>query len=171
MGVNPAEQGVENALVNEIKDLKQSVIDLKTKPQPIGNGSINYAIGGGGIFYGGISIAAGAVNTYTLTLFTTGVPLTYNSLPAINRVTLTQFYFTVSVDVNDTAHDWPYGSSLNGNQQKLFVSTWNDLAGTPLSESSGQTRIYFQLFNQDSSAHTYYVRANYLIPRPALQPQ
>jgi hypothetical protein len=173
MSVNGAEQGVDNTLVNQINDLQQQFNDFRTKPQPIGNGSINYGIFTANLTWSGtVALGGGGIAVYTVLLFDPAFTFTFNGLPAINTATLLDFYYTVSVDTNTTAFDYPVGASLTSGQKNMQTNWWKDLAQSGgFGTANGQQRIYIQVQNNDTATHTYYLRANALYFRPALKAQ
>jgi hypothetical protein len=174
MGVNAAERGgVDNALTNAITGIQGDILDMKTKPQPIGNGSINYGIFSANLTWSGtLALGGGGIAVFTALLFDPAFTFTFNGLPAVNTATMLDFYYTVSVDTNTTAFDYPVGASLTSGQKNMQTNWWKDLAQSGgFTSGTGQQRIYIQVQNNDTSTHTYYLRANALYFRPALKPQ
>ena len=168
MGVNKAEQGINQALVDEVRQIRQDLDQLRTNPQEIGAGSLNIAwYGPDGWSWSGVTVAAGRK---TVLITTLAVNL-LDSAPAYDRVTLMNVFVDVSVDVNDADHHFPYGSALTFDQQQAAVSVWYDLAGSGLSTSDGggQRSVYIEVTNNSTASHTYFVRGNAILPFPALK--
>ncbi|MBJ8343932.1 hypothetical protein [Antrihabitans sp. YC2-6] len=170
MGVNNAENGIYNALINKMNDLDRRLTELKTAPQPIGNGSLNYAVFSGGFTFGGTVIAAGATTRFSVVFMDDDLPFTFAGLDAINRYTLLDFLYSVYIDAADEDHLYPGGALLTSGQRLLTPTFWHDYASSGLSPENGQRTVYIQITNNDSSSHTYYINGNALIPRPALKP-
>lgn len=171
MTVNNAENGINSALINEIKQIRKELNELRTTPQPIGNGSINYAVFNPVTSWGPLTLAAGAGAIFWNTYMDHTLPLTWNGLPAINQATFFDYLVTVYVDALDAAHAYPFGSSLTGGQQKIVFAPYIDYYLSGISSSNGQRTLIIPLTNQDSVSHTYWIQGNALIPRPALKPQ
>lgn len=164
MGINNAENGIDQALVGEVRQLRQDLNDLRTNPQKIGTGSIEFAAFGNifdAIKWEGFAIAAGSwVDLYLDIDYTT-----YNGLPAIPAQSLFDAFIDVRIDADDEAHGFPYGV-----QTKTRISVWNSLAKSrPWGTADKIRRVYFQIGNETSATHTYYVRANFFWPRPPLK--
>lgn len=148
MGVNRAEQGLDNKLVNDVRGLKRDMRELKTK-QPIGADSIT-VIGVpevGALLAGPITIIAGSSLTLAVT-----------TIPAGNTLTLWNFAFTIYVDGTSNDDQWPNGANMTLAKRELFVFDWFDWA-----DSSDVTniRVYkIRLRNSDPGGitHDYYVR-------------
>lgn len=169
MGINNAENGIGDAFINRLGGLERDFNEFKTRPQQIGNGSINYAYFGE-INAGPFTVASGLTTRVTVRFAPIDQAFYYNGQPAINRMTLSQLFWTVKVDVNDSDHIIPYGAALTGPQTLAITSSQYDYYGSGLSDSNGQMYVIMQITNIDTSSHTYWVSARMAIPRPALKP-
>lgn len=167
--INNAENGVDNALVNKINGLEATQIEMRTKPQPIGNGSLNYAILTSTVTVGPVTMPAITSYNYTLTLFSG--EFNYNGLPAIPRLTLIEPRTTFYVSSRDTAHIFPWGTAWGATMPGITCSVWQDEVGSSSSETSGQQVFIVQIFNFSNTTQTVYFDFNIIIPRPALKPQ
>src|ERR1700757_2079209 len=111
MTINRSSNKAEEALVKELAQLKRDFYEFKTNPQPIGNGSMNYAVFTPAWALGPITVGAGGKQTTTIVYLVTGVDVTYEGKLAINRYTLMDSFYSLAVDTNDANHTFPYGSS------------------------------------------------------------
>jgi hypothetical protein len=174
MGINNAENRPSDRLVNELLDLRREFEEFKARPQPIGNGSINYAVfatgGTPGFSLGPASIAPGNSAIFSVKFMDLTVPLTWLGQPAINRHTLFDFLFSVYVDSSANTNVYPNGSALTSAQRNVDIKWWADYAGSGLASNNGQRLFFMELKNTDSSTHDYYIKGNGLMPRPALKP-
>lgn len=168
--INSAELGAQNALVNEIKALRKELDELRTTPQPIGNGSLNYAVFDV-IAAGPFTIQAGMMGSFSVIYAPIASPLYYDGKEAINRRTLERLDWSVMVDVNDVDHAIPYGPALAGPEARAFTSNRIDYHTSGRSDQDGQMRAIMQVLNMDTVAHDYWIVAQLLVPRPALKPQ
>ena len=168
--INNAENSLIDSLTNEVRQLRQELNDMKTNPQKIGNGSMNYSIFGDAES-ALINLAPGGIGGVVFVYMPDGSPFYYEGREAINRSTLLDFVYSVRVDVDNAAHTYPYGGSLSTGQQKFFVNAYCDYFGSGFSSTQGQRYFIVQISNGDFSNHSYYVHTSALIPRPALKPQ
>lgn len=168
--VNNAENQLIHRLTNEVLALRQELNDMKTNPQPIGNGSINYAYFGQ-VNLGPFTVPAGFTATISTRFAAIEFPFTYDGRPAINRITLNNLYWSVKVDVNDIDHAIPYGAAIAGPEGSAITNARLDYYNSGLSESSGEMWVLYQVTNQDTVSHTYWITGTMAIPRPALKPQ
>lgn len=169
MGINNAENGIGDAFINRLGGLERDFNEFKTRPQQIGNGSINYAYFG--VVNGGpFTIPPGITARLTVMFAPGNQPFYYNGQLAINRITLSQLFWSVMVDVNDNDHIIPYGAALSGGQTLAITSQQYDYLASGLSETNGQMYVIMQVTNIDSSSHTYWITGRMAIPRPALKP-
>lgn len=162
---NKAELQLVNDLRNRISGMERQLAQSRGVVQPIGNGSLNYATFTNDVTFGPVNVGANGVHNFTIGVMSSD--FTYNHQPAINRMTMMDFMFTVYVDVQDKEHLYPFGSAIS--IMPLFVSWWADRYYTSLNEASGQHYYIIQLHNLDTVAHNYYINANMLFPRPALK--
>lgn len=170
MSANNAESGAQNALINELKALRKEFDEYRTTPQPIGNGSLNYAVFSE--FSGGpFTVPPGLTTSFNVIFAPIGSPFTFDGKPAINRNTLEDLYWSVKVDVNDEDHVIPYGAALAGPERLAIVSSHLDYYASGLSDTNGQMYMVMQVTNIDSATHNYWITGRMLIPRPALKPQ
>lgn len=171
MAINNAENGIDRALINEVKQLRQDQNDFRTNPQKIGTGSINMAwYGEDGIVWSAYTIPAGARVTFAVTLIVNAL----GTLPAYDLVTLMNVFVTVRVDGDTPDNRYPDGPAMTVDQQKLDLSVWYDLEGSGLSineerSDGGKRKIFIGLRNSGTSSHTYYVRLNAILPWPSLK--
>ena len=171
MTTNRSDKGAQDALLNEIIQLRRDFDEFRSTPQRIGNGSLNYGVFSPAWELGPITIGSAVTYNITVAYLVTGVEVTYDGKPAINRVTLMDQFYSIKVDVDDNDHIFPYGASLTAAQKKLVTTNYFDYLQTGLSETTGQRYVVIQINNFDTSSHDYYVTGSALIPRPALKPQ
>lgn len=171
MGINNAENGIDQALVNEVKLVRQDMNDFRTNPQRIGTGSINLAYyGDAGISWSAFTIAAGSAANFVVTLAVDSL----DARPAYDLTTLMNVFVTVRVDVDTPNNRYPDGPALAADQQRLELLIWYDLEGSGLSineerPGGGARKVFIRLRNSGTSSHTYYVRMNAILPWPALK--
>lgn len=165
MAVNNAENGVGDALTNEIQQIRQDFNEFRTNPQPVGIGSVQLATYIGMFTWSGAYITPGGTFYFYVDLATT----TYNDLPTVNTNNLVDLLIDVRIDVDDAAHSHPFGSALTSTQWAM-ISVYHDLYHSmPFSNSYGFRRVYVQITNSDPNPHTYYLRANVAMLRPKLK--
>lgn len=171
MAINNTDNMAPDALVRMIEDLRRDFNEYKSTPQPIGNGSINYAVTGS-TTYGPISIAANTQLVFSVNLLGTGA-VTFNGLPAYNIITTMETALTLYVDGTDAAHQWPKGSALSGGQLLFTMSQYYDLLNSGLGDGTGTGNhtIYIPVWNRDTVSHNIMLQTFTLLPRPALKPQ
>lgn len=163
MGVNSAENTAQQALINELRQLRRDFEDYRNNPQPIGTGSIQFAILTTSLFWSGVTVAAGAHHDFYVDLDWS----TYDGLPAWSSQSVMDLFVDVRVDVDDAEHSYPYGVST-----RTRVHTWNCLMKSipwDTSETRAVRRVYIQVENATAASHTYFLRANFWWPRPSLK--
>lgn len=168
--VNNSENQLIYGLVNEVRQLRQELNELKTNPQLIGNGSIKYAA-----FTefnaGPFTVPSGLTANYALTFAPISLPFYYDGKEAINKATLESLRWSVKVDVNDYDHAIPYGAALVGPERGAITNQRIDYYNSGMSDTNGQMYVIMQITNNDTATHTYWIAGSMLIPRPALKPQ
>ncbi|MFI2837535.1 hypothetical protein [Mycolicibacterium sp. PDY-3] len=168
--INNAEYGPDKALINEIKSQRRELDELRTTPQPIGNGSLNYAVftvDNAGPF----AIPAGFMGRFGLTYAPDSAPFFYDGREALHKASFIRVDWSVKVDVNDVDHRIPDGPALAGPEARLMQSHNIDFYASSRSPIAGQFTVWYQMFNLDTVTHNYWLTAQVLIPRPALKPQ
>lgn len=170
MGINQAEDRPELALVNELRQLRRDFNEYRTTPQRIGNGSLNYATFSS-FSLGPFTIPAGFTANVSILFMDPAYVFTYDGKPAINRTTMLEPVYSVSVDTNDINHVFPYGGLLTSQQRMVRTSWYWDFYGSSFTEVNGKRLVIIQVTNYDTASHNYYVSGTALIPRPALKPQ
>ncbi|WP_131816200.1 hypothetical protein [Mycolicibacterium porcinum] len=170
MGINQAEDRPESALVAELRRLRREFDEYRSRPQQIGNGSINYAV-----FTefnaGPFTVPSSLTANYALTFAPISLPFYYDGREAINKATLESLRWSVKVDVNDYDHAVPYGAALVGPERSPITNQRIDYYNSGMSDTNGQMYVIMQITNNDTVTHTYWITGSMLIPRPALKPQ
>lgn len=168
--INNSENQLILALPNKIAELERTVNELKTNPQRIGNGSLAYATFSP-FTAGPFTIPAGLKANIGIKFMDTTIPFTYDGKDAINRATLLEPVYSITVDTDDIDHAVPYGGALTPGQANVDDRFRWDYYQSGFSESSGQRYVNISLRNMDSATHDYWVHGTAIIPRPALKPQ
>jgi hypothetical protein len=145
MSINLAEETLEDRLVNRITALEKDLRDLKTK-QFIGGD--NTVVTHSSIASGVTTLLAGEKVYFTLLL-----------TPALPRVTLWDFAFTIYVDGTgfDSDNVYPDGLNLTTAMKQLRLGWWLDW-GTS-NDITGQRVWRIQVENFDVSSHVIGVQA------------
>lgn len=168
--INNAENGLIYSLTNEIRQLRQELNDMKTNPQKIGNGSLNYAV-----FTefnaGPFTVPSGLTAGYALLFAPVALPFYYDGKEAINKATLESLRWSVMVDANDYNHAIPYGAALAGPERGAITNARMDYYNSGMTDTNGQMYVIMQITNNDTVTHNYWISGRMLIPRPALKPQ
>lgn len=167
MGVNKAENSINDALVNKVNQLERDFNDFRNFPQKIGLGSLDLARFTDSFIWSGVSIPAGAIRNFYVDL----AMLTYDGYPSFNAANLINPLLDIRVDADAATSSLPLGSSLTAGQQNAQASVWSDLANSMpfASTSPGFRRVWIQIRNNDTAAHIFYLRMNVLMMRPILK--
>ncbi|WP_425005741.1 hypothetical protein [Mycolicibacterium sp. S3B2] len=163
MSINNAEHGVGDSLINEIKQLRADLDTMRATPQPGGNGSINYAVAGP------FTIPAGYMARYGVTYAPDSSAFYYDGKEALHKTSLIRVDWSVRVDSDDADHTIPYGAALAGPETRLFYSEHVDYYASARTDVTGQITIYYEMLNLDTVSHNYWLKAQVLVPRPALK--
>jgi len=152
MGVNKAEQSLEDKIIRDIDGLKRDLREIKTK-QPIGADILQVVplpLAGVG-FAGPFTIPAnGATN------------VNVNFTPDDDTLTVWNFLWTLYIDVDDPDNAWPSGASLTAGQLNIHVFSWVDWFSS--SDSTNERTYKIRILNDDTSSHDYYLRIRAYLP-------
>lgn len=155
MGINKAEQTLEDKLVNDIEQLKRDMREIKTK-QPIGADvlEIQEVPGPGFVFLGGpTTVAPNGTTVFTTTL----------TVPSGN-FSLVNFAHSLFIGTYLSAFRYPTGASLSGpdvagtNHTGYLESLLMDVAG------EGIYKYYIVVRNNSASSLDYYVEVRAFLP-------
>lgn len=92
-------------------------------------------------------VSAGSFRTFLIT-FT----------PQYPSIAIWNFLITTRIDVNDSAHNYPYGTSITTTLgSKIKVSSWVDYSRS--GAISGIRTLVIHVINDDSVDHTVYILA------------
>ncbi len=150
MAINKSEQSLEDKLLNDVNELKNQLLYLKTHPQPIGADGIKYAVANGGT---SITVASGATSTISFK-FTPSSDFVLNGY---------DYLLTIIIDTYDTAHLYAGGASLTAGQRNLDLEHWMDFQNSDFVSPFG--RIFnVHIKNNDSASHVYYVNIGLVYP-------
>lgn len=156
MGINRAENSLENRQTRALVDLQRTSLELKTKTQQIGADVVAVQ----GIPEGGAD-GTGSITLATNSAATMNVTVT----PANATLTLWNFLFDVRVDTNDYAYQFPNGSSLTTAQRQLRLYSW--ISWGDSSDTTNIRTFKVRVENYDTVSHTYYLTVRAYIPKLA----
>jgi hypothetical protein len=170
MTVNNAEDGIDNALINELRSLRREFDEFKSTPQPIGNGSMNWATFEP-FSFGPVTIASGAIANFVVTFMPSILDFIYDGKFAIKRITDLNPTVTLYVDNHTAPYASPFGASLTTPLLKvILIAPYSDYLNTGVTETNGQHYVVYRVKNEDTVSHDIYLDGSAIIPRPALKP-
>lgn len=155
MGINRAEQSINNRLVREVANNARDLRQLKSSIQPIGADILNVIrVPSGGYLFGGpVTLAAGEMVTFITT-----------AVPSSDILTIWNFLHSIYVDsaVVDSAYNWPNGSSITSDMRKVECMAWIDW-GTSSDDFNART-YKVHVINNGSSSHTVAIAVRAYLP-------
>lgn len=153
MGINRAEQRLDDRLINEVRRMRSDFRELKSFTQPIGgDGLLVEGVPSGGAASGSATVTAGGLLSFTVTV-----------TPLNQTLTVWNFAYTLLVDTNSAGYEYRYGSSLSAAQRKLRVQSRIDWAS---SSDATNVRVYIvEIENYDTSDHDIYLYIRAYIPK------
>lgn len=155
MSINKAEQSLNDKLVNDIEEIKQQLIALKTHLQPIGADMLDIRVGST-VTISAVTVTAGGALNVTFTIHPTSDLV----------LTLYNFEITVFVDTYDDAHKYPDGSSLIAAQRNIKFESWLDWEDSIDNATFLFIKAYkMRVVNNDTASHNYYIKWTPIFPK------
>ena len=155
MAINKAELTLQDKLINDIEQLKQQMIMLKTNIQKVGADVLDIQSGN---LVSATSATILAGNSVTMSITNSGI--------TDKVLTIMNYEFTVYVDTKDLAHAYPSGS-LTSAQRLLKLESWLDFITSDEGTDNHRTYI-IRIVNQDTVSHVYFIDFKIITPKFSL---
>jgi hypothetical protein len=153
MTVNRTQNSLNQRPMKELANLRREMAQLKT-PQKVGADVVQVqGLPNGSYLHGGpLTLTSGLTRTFIVTV-----------IPGSQVLTLWNYLFTVTVDVDDPVeYAFPAGPSLSAAQRNLRVYHWIDWAAS--SDVTNTRVVYVRIENFDVSSHDVYLYFRFYAP-------
>lgn len=144
MPINPARLSAEDALPEQIEDLKRQVREIKAA-QLLGSDNASVQILEGSFNLGSIlaNQFGGAIISVT---------------PEFGGLLLLNWTMDIRVDTDDANHQWPNGASLSAGQGNCLPSVYGAALTPYTDDNTGMRGYYISVENFDTNPHNYFLK-------------